>query len=89
MPPRPPLPLSARVSELAGCWLELRCCKGTTFYPLRMLAEAGRGNVELGDVLPRLRCRVCGDEPATVALVETAASSGPGGERQGWRVELR
>src|SRR5262249_61892402 len=57
--------------------------------PLRLLAEQGQGEVVLQDLLPRLQCRVCGDEPATVVLVEMAASSGPGGRRQGWRIELR
>ena len=88
MPSRPPLPLSARLSDLALWWLELRCCKGTTYLPLRLLAEGGRGDAVLQDVLPRLRCRVCGDEPATIALVESAATGGPGGERRGWRIEL-
>jgi hypothetical protein len=79
MPLRPPLPLSSRVSELVPFWLELRCCQGTTYLPLRMLAESGRANAVLGDVLTRLRCRFCGDEPVTVALVESAAS------RIGWQ----
>jgi hypothetical protein len=74
MLPRPRLPLVARASDLAPWWLELRCCKGITYLPLRLLAEGGRGDAVLQDLLPRLRCRVCGDEPATVALVESAAT---------------
>jgi hypothetical protein len=79
--------LSARVSELVPCWLELRCCKGTTYVPLKMLAQ-GRCDPELQDVLPRLRCRKCGGAPASMALVEDAASGGPNEQRRGWRIEL-
>jgi hypothetical protein len=76
------------LSDLVPWWLELRCCKGTTYLPLRLLAESGRGDAVLQDMLPRLRRRACGDQPATVALVESAAR-GSDGERQGWRIELR
>ncbi len=60
---------------------------GAVYFPLRLLAQ-GRRDPELQDVLPRLRCRKCGAAPASMALVEDAASGGPDGQRSGWRIEL-
>jgi hypothetical protein len=56
------------------------------YLPLRMLAEGGRENAEakLADVLPRLRCRVCGDEPAIVAVVENVTTGMAGGRAGEW-----
>ncbi|MEJ0047860.1 MAG: hypothetical protein WDN04_18370 [Rhodospirillales bacterium] len=59
----PPFVLNTRLAELHGTWLQLSCCKGTTYLPVRLLAGAAPPHARLRDVLPRLRCKDCHDRP--------------------------
>jgi len=84
----PPLVLNTRLSDLGPAWLQLCCCKGTTYLPVRMLAGADPPKTTLRDVLPRLRCQVCHDRPATLALIEDPAGQANGGPPVGWVISL-
>jgi hypothetical protein len=79
--------LAARLADLTDSWLEVRCCRGVTFLPLRRLAMDHGGR---RDVVARLRCHHCRAHPALVALVGDPAGSAPGraGAPPGWRVVL-
>jgi hypothetical protein len=90
MSPLPALILAARLQQLVGTWLEVRCCAGTRYLPLRMLAAEHGAARTVDDVMRRLRCERCCGLPELVALVEDPASAAPGraGAPPGWRVVL-
>jgi len=91
MPDQPPgdrgVLLACSVRSLRRYWLEVRCgCIRETRIPLRMMPTAAG---TLADVLIQLRCRQCGEAPASVALLQDGAAGmhgmiGP----PGWRVML-
>lgn len=76
------LPLTATTiseAEQAGwVWLALGChtCTKECLFPLRML-KARTGDQPLASVVPRLRCNVCYDPPATVSLARHRARPTP------------
>jgi len=82
--------LAARLADLTDSWLEVRCCRGVVFLPLRRLAMDRGGGRSVRDVVTRLRCRHCRAHPALVALVGVPTGSAPGraGAPPGWRVVL-
>jgi hypothetical protein len=82
--------LAARLTDLTDSWLEVRCCRGVAFLPLRRLAMDHGGGRSVREVVARLRCRYCHAHPALVALVGDPAGSAPGraGAPPGWRVVL-
>jgi len=52
--------LAARLADLTDSWLEVRCCRGVAFLPLRRLVmDHGGGSRRVRDVVARLRCRHC------------------------------
>jgi hypothetical protein len=58
--------------------------------PLRMVAANRQlGGLTIADVVVQLRCRHCGQRPASVALLEDGAAKAPGrmGTR-GWAATL-
>lgn len=82
--------LAASLTALSTAWLRLTChpgCAKVTNYPLRLLRQRV-GDVTLGDVLPRMKCEQCHRPPASVVLCDDPNTSGLGGTRQTWRVEL-
>jgi hypothetical protein len=90
MPGLPDVILAAPLGRLSDTWLEVACCGGTSYLPLRMLARQHGGQHRVGEVVDRLRCQRCHSAPASVALVESAAGDAPGGggPPRGWRVVL-
>jgi hypothetical protein len=82
--------LAARLADLNDSWLEVRCCRGVVFLPLRRLAMDHGGGRSVREVVACLRCRHCRGHPALVALVGDPAGSAPGraGAPPGWRVVL-
>ena len=79
--------LDLPTAAMVGWWLEVRCCKGETSIPFKMLAE-GRETVPLGDVVGKLRCRVCRQPPTSLAIAERADNGGGFGAKPRWRVVL-
>ncbi len=80
--------LDLPLTDLSGWWLRVECCGRTACLPFRILAEE-RPGASLGRVLRVLRCRVCGQRVARVALVDNPADRAawrpaPGG----WRIEV-
>jgi hypothetical protein len=84
------LNLAARLADLTDAWLEVRCCRGVAFLPLRQLAMDHGGARRVREVVAHLRCGHCRAHPALVALVGDPAGSAPGraGAPPGWRVVL-
>ncbi len=80
----PTFAFNTPLADLSGTWLELRCCQGVTYVPVKLLSGAAHPQTRLRDVLGRMRCKVCHDRPARAALVENPAASGNGGRRLGW-----
>jgi hypothetical protein len=81
--PRPENPLSLRLAELGGCWLEVSGCCQIVYMPLPLLAKRRGGGLMLRDVLARLRCSNCGKKPTVMALVERTEPSS-----DSWRIPL-
>jgi len=81
--------LNATLADLSGTWLEIRCCKGVTYLPLRQLAPSKPENARLREVLARLRCSKCRSRPSMLVLVEDPAGGGQGGPPPGWRITLK
>jgi hypothetical protein len=74
--------------DLWGWWLRVECCDRTACLPFRMVAEQ-RPGANLGNVLRVLRCRVCGQRVARVALVANPAAGAAGRPAPGgWRIEI-
>jgi hypothetical protein len=86
---QPTFLLNATLADLSGTWLEVRCFKGTTYLPLRIVAASKPENARLRDVLPRLRCSKCQVRPSMLVLVENPAGGGQGGPPPGWRINLQ
>lgn len=83
-------PLDAKLSLLRGYRLEVRCRCKLSYVPLSMLADRSGGGLQLGEVLPRLKCRTCGERPSEVALVDDPAAGASGtGRRPQSRIILK
>jgi hypothetical protein len=83
--------LAAPLRQLEESWLEVRCCRGTTAIPLRLLAAQHGSGRRVSEVVGRLRCQACRGHPTLIALIEDPAgqSSGRAGAEPGWRIVLR
>ena len=66
-PPAAAVP-GMRPPELAECWLELRCCKGITLYPVKLMERRHGDRTTMAAVLGRLRCSKGQGRPAPVYL---------------------
>jgi hypothetical protein len=88
----PTIPLAAftvPLTEFQGAWLEIECCAGRTYAPLRAVL-AGRRVGTVGSLLVRLRCHHCRQAPRGAALVGHADHTARTGRRGwgDWRVVL-
>lgn len=81
--------LLARLEELPGYWLRVRCggCFRSTLYPCPLMAEDRGRHLRIADVLQRLRCRSCGAAPKAVSITCTPAGALPG-QPPPWEQEL-
>jgi hypothetical protein len=64
----PAFSVSHRLSDWPECVLELNCPKPAgrmVQYPVRLLAQR-HGNLTFAELLPKLRCKCCGQRPAPV-----------------------
>jgi hypothetical protein len=97
MRPRTPadaLTLTCTTYRELGLSLEIGCaCGRTTLSGFRglLIEHPSFARVEIGRIVPRLRCKACSRPPARVALVHPAeaalaAANGPGSGR--WEVLL-
>jgi hypothetical protein len=84
----PPFVANATLSDLEDTALRLECCTGTTYVAIRLLIDATRPNARLRNLLPRLRCRHCGERPTTVTLIEAPPGQAPNGLHAGWQIAL-
>ncbi len=79
------VPWDVPIHKLAGWWLEVQCpTHFVAAMPLRLLAANAGWNRTLRDVVPRLKCKLCGAAPIKVDFV-----SYPGGDtgRQGAKTQ--
>jgi len=83
-------PIEATMADLAGWWLSVRCsCGWHVSLPFRFLAATRGWHTKLGAVLPRLRCKRCGNRPESVDLVDSpsaGASGVPGAAQKSLRL---
>lgn len=82
------VPWDTGIAELSGLWLCLECCRGTTFYPLRLMAAKQGWNITLREIVPRLKCKHCGASPATVSLTDSASGRAAPSDTERRRVGL-
>jgi hypothetical protein len=72
--------LTSRLSDLQAYWLDVTCPKACVGggverkagLPCRMLAKS-YGHLYVSEVIPRLKCRVCGSPPSIVTAMDHAA----------------
>jgi hypothetical protein len=69
--PLPDDPLQARLIDVSGWHVEMRCetCGRCVVYPLRRAAAEAGWSMALGDFIARLKCREDGTRPKTVRLM--------------------
>ena len=77
-----------------GLSLEIRCaCGRTVVAPFRatLIARPALARVQLGDIVPRIRCESCGGRPIGVAIIDAARAAACAANRDGpkrWEVVL-
>lgn len=81
----PTVILNSPIADHEQHWLELRCCKGVTYYPIRLIVQDHKGRGTVGDVVKRLRCKRCGGRPAEVGITDNAQQTEL---VSGWTVQL-
>ena len=84
MPPAPSNPLSIELAELDSAWLRIGCSGRWTVIPVSRLAESRGTHTRLVEILPKLRCRRCGQAPDEIELTDDA-SFGASGRQNGAR----
>ena len=87
--PEPPWPdappLDTALADLGAWWLHVRCgCRGSNYLPLGVLAAQKGWTMNLGELVPALRCDRCGEKPKEIALIDdpAAGARGTGGHAQ-------
>jgi hypothetical protein len=82
----PPFRLEHRLSAWPDCRLELKCCRGATILPVRLLAQ-DYGDRTFAELLRRLRCAKCKRPPAPVYLCAGHREHNHGAAAD-WAIEL-
>lgn len=96
--PSPPCTISeallSPLSRFADCWMEMRCgCRRSAVYPVKLLIER-RGDIQMRQLVRRMRCKQCGERPTEAYLQETDHRAYPIGTDQetfaapGWALRL-
>ena len=83
--------LDARLSDLTGYWLEIRCgrrCGSSVFYPCKLMAKERGGALRVRDMIERLRCKQCRGTPAHVLITGDPTGGTQGGNQEAWKVAL-
>ena len=75
-------PLDVEIARMSNWWLRLTCACGDTHTPLRLLAAERGWRITLRRLVPKLRCKRCGERPASVLLEDTPAENGYRSARQ-------
>ena len=82
----PPFLLTHHLSDWPDCQLELKCCKGVSLYPTKLLIQK-HGDLAFQTVLKRLKCAACGKQPSPVYLC-AGHRNHSGGAAADWSIEL-
>jgi len=81
------LPDHHRLLDWPDCFLEITCCKGTSLWPVRLLAK--RGNPTFRETLARLRCKAGGGRPrGPVYLCAGQVRAFSGGGPPDWSIQI-
>jgi hypothetical protein len=82
--------LSTKLRDLGEAWLSLRCTSRTTQIPMKMMAESYGTHQSLGEILPKLRCRQCGQAPERIELTDDPTRNACGKVRNvdAWAIDL-
>jgi hypothetical protein len=65
-------PLDVEIFRMSNWWLQITCDCGIRHTPLRLLAAERGWRVTLRQLVPKLRCKTCGQRPTSVMLEDTA-----------------
>jgi hypothetical protein len=67
-------PWDVPINRMSNWWLRLTCeCGDSHHRPLRLMSAELGWRLTLRQILPRLKCRTCGDRPSQVHLLDTPA----------------
>ena len=86
----PDFRITHKLSDWPECVLELRCPKPRgrmVQYPVKLLRQR-YGDPSFAELVPKLRCKCCGQPPAPVYLVAGFHRTDPKGPPPCWAVEL-
>ena len=61
-------PLTMKLRDLDYAWLHIGCSGRSTVIPVSRLSETRGTHIHLAEVLPKLRCRQCGQAPDLIEL---------------------
>jgi hypothetical protein len=88
--PAPTSPLSTKLRDLGDAWLTLRCTSRTTQISMKSMAESYGTHRTLGEILPKLRCRLCGQAPGEIELTDDPKrnASGKARNKEAWVIDL-
>ena len=59
--------LNLHLLRLKDFWLEIKCCHGSQFLPINLIA-AHRKSMKLQTALGKLKCKQCGSAPWHISL---------------------
>jgi hypothetical protein len=79
-----------KLRDLGDAWLSLRCTSRTTQISVKSMAETHGTHRSLGEILPKLRCRQCGQAPGEIELTDdpTRNASGKTRNTEAWAIDL-
>jgi hypothetical protein len=83
-------PLTMKLRDLEYAWLKIGCSGRSTVIPVSQLAETRGTHAHLSEVLPKLRCRRCGQAPDVIELSnnQTHGASGVSPSRNSWAMDF-
>jgi len=83
-------PLTMKLRDLDYGGLQIGCSGRSTVIPVSRLTETRGTHIHLAEVLPKLRCRQCGQAPDYIMLTDsqTYGASGVPPSRNSWTMDF-
>lgn len=81
--------LRARLTNFLSCWIHPKCtCEAPRVFPVKVLVNS-YGNLTIGDVINRMKCKRCRESAQPVFLSETYNMKECNGPKPGWWMQIR
>src|ERR1700731_261554 len=79
-----------KLRDLDYAWLQIGCSGRSTVIPVSRLAETRGTHIRLAELLPKLRCRQCGQAPDRISLTnnQTHGASGVPQNMNSWAIDF-